>query len=91
MKNAAIEKMSIKCDHCDWSKEIASLTQINIGAKCPKCNEVVFTQQDFDMATSFMGLMAAANTIELESSETDPRIEGSFNTRTGLNDLKVTK
>lgn len=83
MKNAEIRKITLKCDHCDWKKEITSINEVTVGDKCPKCNNIVVTQQDIDAMAGFMGLMDAVNELEIDNSS-NLRVEGTFGTREGF-------
>lgn len=68
MKNIDIKKITLKCDNCDWSKEVSDIATLNVGDRCPKCSSIIITQDDLDAMSGFILLTDTVNKLELNTT-----------------------
>lgn len=63
----------LKCDNpkCDWTDDSVSLSELDkwINAKCPKCNEVVLTFEDYERAMMLEIMVNVINDMSPEEIE----------------------
>lgn len=93
MKNALdIQMGGLKCDNpkCDYVDMSISYTDYKnwINAKCPKCGEILLTEEDYKNSLFLLGVAKLANKIFPKREDSDKDVVMTVNTD-GSGDMSI--
>lgn len=73
-KNIELISGGIVCDNpnCDWRDNSVNSSDYKnwIGATCPKCSSIVFTESDYNESVKIMAMVELINSMTIEEMET---------------------
>lgn len=73
-KNVELISGGIVCDNpnCDWHDDSVNCSDYKnwIGAICPKCSSIVFTESDYNESVKMMAMVELINSMTIEEMET---------------------
>jgi len=82
MNNLELNISGLQCDNkdCDFIDPTIKVEDYeeNINKKCPKCGEVLLTQEDYNTVLKMINTVSNINKLDLSHLQLGPRIEQSF-------------